>query len=107
MFLNIVKNALTYGKINGHVVLDGKIDNKYIEIRISDDGIGISKYDLPRIFERFYRVDKARAHIETDSHTGLGLSISNWIAQTHGGNISVQSEIGKGSTFTVTLPIIV
>jgi len=74
---------------------------------VSDTGVGIPAEDLPHIFERFYRVDKARgreAPTGAGSGTGLGLSIADWIARSHGGYIEVQSETGKGSTFTVWLP---
>ncbi len=79
---------------------------------VSDTGLGMPAEDLPHIFERFYRVDKARSRDPSTAlyqghsggGTGLGLSIADWIAKAHGGRIDVQSEVGKGSTFTVWLP---
>ena len=73
-----------------------------ITIRISDTGIGIPEEEIPRIFERFYRVDKARS--KATGGTGLGLSIVRHVAENHGGRVTVQSTPGEGSTFTVNLP---
>ena len=75
-------------------------------LSVSDNGIGISKDDLPRIFERFYRADKARSHDSFDG-TGLGLAIVKHIAQLHGGHVEAESEIEKGTTIRVVLPITV
>jgi signal transduction histidine kinase len=72
-------------------------------ISITDHGIGISPEEQSKIFDRFYRTDNARAH--TKKGTGLGLAICAWIVESHHGQIDVQSEVGKGSTFTVTLPL--
>lgn len=101
MFLNLVKNAITYG---GTVVeVDISTNTKTATVKISDDGIGISKENLPRIFERFFRADKSRTR--SDNRTGLGLSIVKKIAEMHGGRIEVKSTLGIGSVFTVTLPL--
>ena len=76
-----------------------------IVLSVSDNGIGISKEDLPRIFERFYRVDKART-AENIRGTGLGLAIVKHIAQLHSGHVEAESEIEKGTTIRVVLPIV-
>jgi two-component system sensor histidine kinase SenX3 len=80
----------------------GGSEGSEITIRISDTGIGIPEEKIPRIFERFYRVDKARS--KATGGTGLGLSIVRHIAQNHGGRVTVESAPGEGSTFTVFLP---
>ena len=75
-----------------------------IDITVQDDGIGISKQDLPQIFERFYRSAHARAI--NHNGTGLGLAISRWIIEAHGGTIRATSEEGKGSSFIISIPIL-
>jgi PAS domain S-box-containing protein len=103
MISNIVRNAIKYTEIGGNVRIIAGSDDKEAFVVIDDSGIGISESDLPRIFERFYRVDKARTREEDGS--GLGLSIAKLICEAHGGKIEVKSELGKGSVFTVRLPI--
>ena len=79
-------------------------DDCTVEIAVSDTGVGIPEEDLPHIFDRFYRVDKARSRAQ--GGTGLGLSIAKWIADAHGGSLSVTSRVGQGSTFTISLPVV-
>ncbi len=102
MFTNLVDNAVKYTPPGGRVDVTGGSEGAEIVIRVSDTGIGIPEAKLPRIFERFYRVDKARSK-ETGG-TGLGLSIVRHIAENHGGRVGVESTPGEGSTFTVYLP---
>jgi two-component system phosphate regulon sensor histidine kinase PhoR len=103
VFANLVDNAIKYGRANGKVVLGGeKMDDGKLEVFVRDDGPGIPPEALDRVFERFYRVDKARSRDQ--GGTGLGLSIVKHIVQAHGGEVWVQSEPGQGATFFFTLP---
>ncbi len=102
VFLNVLDNGIKYNKEGGCVRISAHEKGPFVQIDIADTGIGLSKEDLPRIFERFYRVDKARSR--QLGGTGLGLSIAKHIIQAHHGEIFVQSELGKGSTFSFTLP---
>jgi two-component system phosphate regulon sensor histidine kinase PhoR len=100
---NLVDNAIKYGRPHGQVSIGGKkTDGEEIEIHVRDDGPGIPAEALDRVFERFYRVDKARSRDQ--GGTGLGLSIVKHIVQAHGGKVWVESELGKGATFFFTLP---
>ena len=99
---NLVANALRYTPAKGQVILILEHRSDYALIHVQDTGIGISTQELPQIFDRFYRVKSHQTH--QVKGTGLGLSIAQAIAQTHRGKIQVQSELGKGSTFTVWLP---
>lgn len=101
---NLVGNAIKYTPVGGEVKLSLSKDKGWATIIVADSGIGIPPEDLPYVFDRFYRVDKARTRGPGGS--GLGLSIARWVAQAHGGNISVASEMGKGTTFTVMLPVV-
>ena len=100
---NVIDNAIKYTPRAGSVHVDMARAGKRAVIRISDTGIGIPEEDQKHIFDRFYRVDKARSR-ETGG-TGLGLSIVKQIVMLHNGTISVNSEVGKGSTFTIELPL--
>lgn len=98
---NLVDNAINYtatGKIDVRLAAQ----SERVELTVSDTGIGISSDHLPRVFERFYRVDKGRSR--ATGGTGLGLSIVRHLAEAHGGKVAVESELNKGSTFTVHLP---
>jgi two-component system, OmpR family, phosphate regulon sensor histidine kinase PhoR len=104
---NLLDNAVRYTEPEGHIVLElhvqAAVDGRdRVVLSVRDDGVGIPQADQQRIFERFYRVDKARSR-ETGG-TGLGLSIVRHVAERHGGRVEVESTVGVGSTFTVTLP---
>ncbi len=102
VFLNIIENAIKYNKIGGEVHILASEKPDCVEITVTDNGLGIEADDLPRIFERFYRVDKA--HSREIGGTGLGLSIVKHIIQAHGGEITATSRLGEGSSFRFTLP---
>ncbi|MDF2815886.1 MAG: histidine kinase, partial [Paenibacillus sp.] len=110
IIINLLSNGINYtpegGKVRVKVMslLGENQEAERIRIVISDTGIGIPKKDLPRIFERFYRVDKARSR--SSGGTGLGLSIVKHLVELHGGTIRVESDLGIGSRFTIDLPII-
>jgi two-component system phosphate regulon sensor histidine kinase PhoR len=100
---NLVDNAIKYGRAEGAVRVGGKkLDDGRLEIFVQDDGPGIPPESLDRVFERFYRVDKARSRDQ--GGTGLGLSIVKHIVHSHGGEVWAKSELGKGATFYFTLP---
>lgn len=103
LLLNLVENAVKYSNPKGKVTISLVTDGQQAIISVTDQGIGIAPDDRPKIFDRFFRTDEARAH--TKKGTGLGLAICSWIAEVHKGRINVQSELGRGSTFTVTLPL--
>jgi two-component system, OmpR family, sensor histidine kinase SenX3 len=103
---NLVENAIVYSDPGARVVVAAHVqarsDDDYVEITVSDNGIGIPPAELDRIFERFYRVDYARSR--ANGGTGLGLAIVKHIAAIHGGDVSVWSQVGQGSTFTIKVP---
>jgi two-component system, OmpR family, sensor histidine kinase SenX3 len=103
---NLVENAMVYSDPGARVVVAAHVqarsDDDYVEITVSDNGIGIPAAELDRIFERFYRVDYARSR--ANGGTGLGLAIVKHIAAIHGGDVSVWSQVGHGSTFTLKIP---
>jgi two-component system phosphate regulon sensor histidine kinase PhoR len=103
VLINLLDNAIKYGREGGNIKISvNENPNAGIQVSVQDDGMGIPKEDLPRIFERFYRVDKGRS--KELGGTGLGLSIVKHIVQAHGGKVWAESQIGKGSTFYFTLP---
>ena len=104
LFLNLVTNALKYTSRGGRVDLSLEKRDGAAVFTVQDTGIGIAGADLPFIFDRFWRVDRARSRSAERGGVGLGLAISQWIAQAHGGSISVSSRLGRGSTFEVIVP---
>jgi signal transduction histidine kinase len=104
MLLNIVTNAIKYTPQGGTVALTLAEDDDTVTVTVRDTGIGIAAGDLPHIFDRFWRADQARTRTGARPGTGLGLSITKWIAEAHGGTITVQSRPGRGSLFLVRLP---
>lgn len=103
LIVNLVDNGLRYTPAGGSVTVSALAEDGHGVLRVADTGVGIAREHLPRLFERFYRVDKARARAE--GGTGLGLSICRWIVQAHGGTIDVESEPGRGSIFTARIPL--
>lgn len=101
LFLNLLDNAVKFTSSGGSVKVGGTVDDGVVKIWIDDSGIGIDSKDLPHIFERFFRIDRAR----TSGGTGLGLAICKAIVQSHHGSISVESQPGEGSRFVVMLPV--
>jgi signal transduction histidine kinase len=99
---NLVDNAIRYSDRGGRVTIEVDSNDDEVTLRVSDTGIGIPTRDISRIFERFYRVDRARSR-ETGG-TGLGLAIVKHVVENHGGKIDVESELGRGTTFRITLP---
>ncbi|WP_053057836.1 HAMP domain-containing histidine kinase [Rubrobacter aplysinae] len=102
VFLNLLDNAIKYSDPGAQVYVSLEEEGSSVLVRIRDTGVGIPEEDLPQLFERFYRVDKARSRATGGS--GLGLSITRELVELHGGEVSVHSEVGVGSTFEVRLP---
>lgn len=99
---NVLKNAIYYSKKGDKVKISMNKFSTYVQIRIEDTGVGINKKDLPHIFDRFYRSSNTASRVNGD---GLGLFITKWIISNHGGNIKVQSNLGKGTVVKVLLPL--
>ena len=99
---NLVENAVKYSEPDSSVEVSALVDSDWVEIRVRDFGVGIPLRDLDRIFERFYRVDRARSR--DTGGTGLGLAIVRHVANNHGGEVSVTSIEGEGSTFVLKVP---
>lgn len=107
LLLNLVTNAIKYTPRGGRVELSvTRRAGDEIAIIVRDTGIGIAANDLPHVFDRFWRADRVRSRASERGGFGLGLAISQWIVQAHGGSITVQSRLGRGSVFTVLLPIV-
>jgi len=105
LFLNLVTNAIKYTPAGGKVELGVGRHPDNVTFAVRDTGIGISAADFPHIFERFWRADRVRSRMSERGGFGLGLAISQWIAQAHGGTLTASSRLGRGSLFTVTLPL--
>lgn len=106
VFLNLLDNAIRFTPATGRVTarLEPSGSN-WVEVRIQDTGPGIPAEDLPRVFERFYQVDKSRASVGEERGAGLGLAITRELVEAHGGSIEASSAPGQGATFTVRLPV--
>jgi two-component system phosphate regulon sensor histidine kinase PhoR len=100
VLVNVIHNAIKFTPPKGKITISSLVEDDHVLISVSDTGIGIPADDLPRIFERFYKVDQARS----GGGTGLGLAIAKHIVQAHGGRIWAESEEGKGTTVAFSLP---
>ena len=105
LYLNLVTNAIKYTPRGGRVEITLTRGDADVTFAVKDTGIGIAAADVPYIFERFWRADRVRSRASERGGFGLGLAICQWIAQAHGGHLTVQSRLGRGSTFTVVLPL--
>jgi signal transduction histidine kinase len=101
----LLDNAIKYSPRKTTVAVSVTQDHQYVRVSVADHGRGISETDLPHVFERFYRADSARTQADVSGH-GLGLSIAEQIVTAHGGHLEAQSTLGKGSRFTMLLPIV-
>ncbi len=101
VIVNLSHNAIKFTPPGGSIIVSSRYDDKYVTVSVTDTGMGISKEDLPHIFERFYKADKARS----TGGTGMGLAIAKHVIEAHGGRIRVESDEGKGSTFSFSLPL--
>ena len=105
LMLNLVTNAIKYTPRGGRVTISLTRGEEVVTLTVEDTGIGIAAADLPYVFERFWRADRVRSRASERGGFGLGLAICQWIAQAHGGQLSVVSRLGRGSAFSVTLPL--
>ena len=104
IFVNLIENAIQYGKENGFIKVEVKKKNDEIQVKVSDNGIGIKPEHLSNIFKRFYRVDKVRT-AGSEVHAGLGLSMVQILMKNYNGDIKVDSVWGEGTTFTLHFPL--
>ncbi|QQE79932.1 cell wall metabolism sensor histidine kinase WalK [Alicyclobacillus sp. SO9] len=104
VWLNLVVNAIKFTRPGGSIVIRAKADSEEVTVNVTDTGVGMTQEDASRIFERFFKADKAHSHRALGS--GLGLSIAKKIIDLHDGYVQVETEFGTGSTFTVTLPVL-
>ena len=101
VLLNLVSNAVKYNRENGSVFINTRVDADELQIAVEDTGAGIDPQDIEHLFERFYRIPGS----ESAEGTGLGLSVAKTIVEQHNGRIAVDSIVGKGTTFTIHLPL--
>jgi two-component system, OmpR family, sensor kinase len=104
LLLNLVGNAVKFTPDGGTIKLSLSQEGDFAVMRVADTGIGISEEDIPHIFDRLYQAESSRANSDKDIGNGLGLSICKWIAEAHSGHIKVESQLGRGTTFTVAIP---
>ena len=102
---NLLENAVAYTPVRGAVTVRGRYDHGQARVQVRDTGVGIAPEHLPRLFEPFYQVDRARSG--GSGHMGLGLALAAGIAHAHRGRLAVESQVGVGSVFTLTLPAVV
>lgn len=102
LLLNLVDNGVKYTHTGGQVTLTLEKSGDWVQVAVSDTGIGIAPEDLPHIFDRFYRADRSRSR---PGGSGLGLAIAGWVAEAHGGRLTVESRLGQGSVFRLWLPL--
>ncbi|WP_269757913.1 cell wall metabolism sensor histidine kinase WalK [Thalassobacillus sp. C254] len=102
ILINIINNSIVYTPVKGNILVEVTSEDKQIKVSVTDTGIGISQEHIKRIFERFYRIEKARSR--NSGGTGLGLAIVKHLVEAHQGKIEVDSTLGKGTTFTLTFP---
>jgi two-component system, OmpR family, phosphate regulon sensor histidine kinase PhoR len=105
VFQNLIHNAIRYGRPGGNVTVRVESQQQRLRVLVTDDGPGIAPQHLPRLTERFYRIDVAASRKKEG--TGLGLAIVKHVVNRHRGELTIASELGKGSTFAVTLPEVV
>ena len=101
--INLLGNAAKYTPQGGSVAFKVQVDNSELKIDVEDSGVGISQEELPRVFDKFFR--SANPKVQAEIGTGLGLSMSQEIIRLHGGDLTVQSELGEGTTFTAIIPL--
>ena len=101
--VNLLGNAIKYTPEGGRVGLRARVNDSTLQIDIEDTGVGISEEELPKIFDKFFRSSDPR--VQQESGTGLGLSLAREVIRLHRGELTVESEVNKGSTFTLTLPL--
>jgi two-component system phosphate regulon sensor histidine kinase PhoR len=103
ILINLLDNAVKFTPVGGRVTVTAAVRGEMVEVRVTDTGVGIPSHDLPRITERFYRVDKARSR--ELGGTGLGLAIVKHLVQAHDGELRIESEPNRGTTVRFTLPV--